>query len=44
MIGGMHSLGVDVRPLVAERIPLARGTEAFERAARPGALKVLLEA
>jgi threonine dehydrogenase-like Zn-dependent dehydrogenase len=39
----LESGGVDVRPLVAERIPLARGLEAFERAARPGALKVLLE-
>jgi len=40
----LASGGVDVRPLVAERIALARGAEAFERAARPGALKVLLEA
>jgi threonine dehydrogenase-like Zn-dependent dehydrogenase len=34
---------VDVRPLVSDRLPLARGTEAFRRAARRGALKVLLE-
>lgn len=35
---------VDVAPLVSERLPLARGVEALERAARPGALKVLIEA
>ena len=34
---------VDVAPLVQERIPLARATEALEHAARPGALKVLVE-
>jgi threonine dehydrogenase-like Zn-dependent dehydrogenase len=34
---------VDVRPLVAERFPLARGDEAVRAAARRGALKVLLD-
>ena len=34
---------IDVRPLVSDRLPLARGAEAFERAARPGTLKILLE-
>jgi threonine dehydrogenase-like Zn-dependent dehydrogenase len=33
-----------VRDLVKARYPLARGTDAFAEAARPGALKVLLEA
>lgn len=33
---------VDPRPLVAARYPLARGVEAFEHAARPGVLKVLV--
>ena len=33
-----------VRDLVQARYPLARGTDAFAEAARPGALKVLLEA
>jgi threonine dehydrogenase-like Zn-dependent dehydrogenase len=33
-----------VRDLVQARYPLARGTEAFAEAARPGGLKVLLEA
>lgn len=35
---------VDVGRLVSERIPLARAPEALERAAAPGALKVLLDA
>ncbi len=34
---------VDVTPLIAARYPLARGEEAFRRAATPGTLKVLLE-
>jgi threonine dehydrogenase-like Zn-dependent dehydrogenase len=35
--------GVDVAPLVAARYPLEEGADAFEHAARPGVLKVLLE-
>ena len=35
---------IDVDPLVAARLPLARAPEALERAAAPGALKVLIEA
>lgn len=35
---------VDVRALIAARYPLADGVAAFATAARPGALKVLLEA
>jgi len=34
---------VDVTSLVHERVPLSRATEALEHAARPGALKVLVE-
>jgi threonine dehydrogenase-like Zn-dependent dehydrogenase len=34
---------VDVRPLVEARYPLADAVAAFEHAARPGALKVLVE-
>jgi threonine dehydrogenase-like Zn-dependent dehydrogenase len=34
---------VDPLPLVAARYPLSRGLEAFEHAARPGTLKVLVE-
>lgn len=34
---------VDVRPLISERFELSRGVEAFERAAAPGVLKVLLD-
>ena len=34
---------VDVRSLLTDRVPLARGTEALERAAAPGAIKVLIE-
>jgi threonine dehydrogenase-like Zn-dependent dehydrogenase len=34
---------VDVRPLIRARYPLERGLAAFEHAARPGALKVLVE-
>ena len=33
---------VDVESVVSERLPLARGAEALELAARPGVLKVLL--
>lgn len=34
---------VDVAPLVTARFPLDRGLAAFERAGRPGALKVLID-
>lgn len=34
---------IAVAPLVSERLPLARGVEALERAAAPGVLKVLLD-
>jgi len=34
---------IDVGPLVSERIPLADGALALEHAARPGALKVLID-
>ena len=34
---------VDVRPLIQARYPLADVTAAFEHAARPGALKVLVD-
>ena len=34
---------VEVRALVTDRVPLARGAEALERAAAPGAIKVLIE-
>jgi threonine dehydrogenase-like Zn-dependent dehydrogenase len=34
---------VDVDALVSERIPLAHGALALEHAARPGALKVLID-
>jgi threonine dehydrogenase-like Zn-dependent dehydrogenase len=34
---------VDVLPLVSERLPLADAAEALRRAARPGALKILVE-
>lgn len=34
--------GIRVRPLITDAIPLARGAEAFARAAQPGALKVLV--
>jgi threonine dehydrogenase-like Zn-dependent dehydrogenase len=34
---------IDVLPLVCDRLPLASGVDALQRAARPGALKVLLE-
>jgi len=34
---------VDVRPLISDRFDLSRGVEAFERAAAPGVLKVLLD-
>jgi threonine dehydrogenase-like Zn-dependent dehydrogenase len=33
----------DPRPLIEARYPLNRAVEAFERAARPGALKILVE-
>jgi len=35
--------GLDVRPLISARYPMAAGCEAFERAGRPDELKVLLE-
>ncbi len=35
---------IDVAALVDERVPLARAGDALERAARPGALKVLIDA
>jgi alcohol dehydrogenase len=34
---------LEPRPLIARRLPLDRGQEAFELAARPGTLKVLLD-
>jgi threonine dehydrogenase-like Zn-dependent dehydrogenase len=34
---------IAVAPLVSERLPLGRGAQALERAAAPGALKVLLD-
>lgn len=34
---------IDPRPLIAARLPLARGPAALRRAAEPGVLKVLLE-
>ena len=34
---------VDPRRLIAERLPLSSGVQAFARAAEPGALKVLLD-
>ena len=33
---------IDVASLVSERMPLARASDAFARAAQPGVLKVLL--
>ena len=33
---------IDVRSMISERLPLASAPEAFDRAARRGALKVLL--
>ncbi len=36
--------GVEVEALVTDRLPLARAPEALQRAAAPGALKVLIEA
>jgi threonine dehydrogenase-like Zn-dependent dehydrogenase len=39
----LHAGAVDVRGLVAARYPLSDGLAAFEHAARPGALKVLVE-
>jgi len=33
---------VDVEPLISERYRMAEGLTAFERAAAPGVLKVLL--
>jgi threonine dehydrogenase-like Zn-dependent dehydrogenase len=35
---------VDVRPLLADRFPLVDAPRAYERAARPGTLKVLIDA
>jgi threonine dehydrogenase-like Zn-dependent dehydrogenase len=34
---------IDPRPLIETVYPLSRGIEAFEHAARPGTLKVLLD-
>ena len=42
-LAALASGGVEVRSLIAARLPLARGVEALELAARPGTLKVLLE-
>lgn len=39
----LASDAVDPRPLIDARYPLSRGREAFEHAARPGALKVLID-
>jgi threonine dehydrogenase-like Zn-dependent dehydrogenase len=36
--------GVDVRPLLAARYPLSEAPAAYEHAARPGTLKVLIDA
>ena len=40
----LESGAVDVAPLVSDRVPLSAGAEALRRAARPGALKVLVDA
>ncbi|HKE01362.1 MAG TPA: alcohol dehydrogenase catalytic domain-containing protein [Planctomycetota bacterium] len=42
-IEALASGRIDPRPLVDDRFALARGAEAFARAAAPGTLKVLLE-
>ena len=42
-LGLLATRRVDVRPLIHARYPLAEATAAFEHAARPGVLKVLLE-
>jgi threonine dehydrogenase-like Zn-dependent dehydrogenase len=34
---------IQVQPLISDRFPLQRGVDAFERAASPGVLKVLVE-
>jgi len=39
----LEAATVDVAPLVSERVPLSAGAEALRRAARPGALKVLID-
>jgi threonine dehydrogenase-like Zn-dependent dehydrogenase len=39
----LGTAAVDVRPLVEARYPLSNAVAAFEHAARPGALKVLVE-
>jgi threonine dehydrogenase-like Zn-dependent dehydrogenase len=39
----LESGTVDVTPLISDRVPLAAGADALRRAARPGALKVLIE-
>lgn len=39
----LSSGAVDVAPLISDRLPIADGLEAFERATRPGALKILLD-
>ena len=42
-LAALASGSVEVRSLVSARLPLERGIEAFDLAARPGTLKVLLE-
>jgi threonine dehydrogenase-like Zn-dependent dehydrogenase len=39
----LESRAIDVAPLISDRVPLGAGAEALRRAARPGALKVLVE-
>lgn len=39
----LASGAVDVAPLISGRLPIANGLEAFERATRPGSLKILLD-
>ena len=39
----LRSGHLEVEDLIAARYPLSSGVEAFERAASPGTLKVLLE-
>jgi threonine dehydrogenase-like Zn-dependent dehydrogenase len=42
-LAALEAQRVEVDALVAERLPLARGLAALERAARPGARKVLID-
>jgi threonine dehydrogenase-like Zn-dependent dehydrogenase len=42
-LAALRSGSVDVRSLVSAKLPLERGVEALDLAARPGALKVLIE-